>query len=136
MLAAPARRVSLAFGLGGALMGGGMPATLTRGLADAEVEVVSWSAASGELVLRVRKEVGPEVGLLRFGGVGHVSLPPRLTIAGITRAEQDTGGAEPGPGESVFVFEEAWGASYFVVAESVRYVVEAEPSAPADRRGM
>ncbi len=112
---------------------GGLPASLTRGLADAEIEVVSWSAASGELVLRVRKEVGPEVGLLRFAGVGHVSLPPRLTIAGITRAEQGTGGGESGAGESVFVFEEAWGASYFVVAESVGYAVEAERGAPPDR---
>src|SRR5262249_6736537 len=106
---------------------GGLPAGLTRGLADAEVEVVSWSAGAGELVLRVRKELGPEVGLLRFVGVGHVSLPPRLTVAGITQAEQGDGGTEVGAGGSVFVFEEAWGASYFVVAESVGYAVEAEP---------
>jgi hypothetical protein len=105
-------------------MAAGLPTSLISVLADAEVEVVSWSAGGGELVLRVRKEIGPEVGLLRFGGVGHVSLVPRLTIAGIFRSERGIGGTEPDAGESVFVFEESGGTSYFVVAESVNYTVE------------
>ncbi len=105
-------------------MGGDLPASLTRCLADAEVEVVSWSAESGELLLRVRKEIGPEVGLLRLGGISHVNLASRFTVAGLTRSEQGFGGMELGASESVFVFEEAWGASYLVVAESIGYTIE------------
>jgi hypothetical protein len=90
-------------------------------LADAEVEVLSWSAATGELVLRVRKELGPEAGLLRFAGVGHASLPPRLTVAGISASAQIDG-------DTRFVLEAAWGGSYTIVAESVEYDIQAEPS--------
>jgi hypothetical protein len=50
-------------------MSASRPPALMRRLADATVEVVSWSAASGELLLRIRKEIGPESGLLRFAGV-------------------------------------------------------------------
>jgi hypothetical protein len=74
-------------------VGASLPPALMRHLADAQVEVVSWSAASGELVLRVRKEIGPESGLLRFGGVGVVHLPPRFTIAALVathRGGEDT----------------------------------------------
>ena len=39
-----------------------LPAPLLRGLADSEIEVVSWGADTGELVLRVTKDIGPEGG--------------------------------------------------------------------------
>src|SRR5262245_59588745 len=104
-----------------------LPADLMRCLADAEVEVVSWSADSAELTLRIRKEIGPEVGLLRLAGVSRVSLVPRFTIAGLVRIEESAGAIRLEDGESIFLFEEAWGDSYFVVAESASYVIEAEP---------
>ncbi len=97
---------------------------------------MQWSATSGELALVVRKEVGPEVGLLRFVGVCHVNLAPRMTIAGIERSDQGgpvSGAAKVGPGESLYVFEESWGAAYFVIAESVSYEVQA--AAVAGDRG-
>ena len=70
----------------------GLPAELTRCLADAEVEVVSWAGEAGELVLRVTKDIGPEAGLLRFGGVGHVNLPPVFDVAGLTTGPHPDGG--------------------------------------------
>ena len=101
-------------------MGASLPPALMRNLADATVEVVSWSAVTGELVLRVRKEIGPESGLLRFGGVGVVYLPPRFTIAALVATHQGTG-------DTLFEIAEAWGESYMVVASSVQYAPDAEP---------
>jgi hypothetical protein len=116
------------FGGGGFRVGASLPPALMKHLADAEVEVVSWSAASGELVLLVRKEIGPESGLLRFGGVGVVHLPPRFTIAALVATHQ---GAE----DTLFEISEVWGESYMVVASSVRYAQNAEPGAAADGGG-
>jgi hypothetical protein len=107
-------------------VGVSLPPALTRHLADATVEVVSWSAASGELVLRVRKEIGPESGLLRFGGVGVVHLPPRFTIAALVATDR-------GREDTLFEIAEAWGESYMVAASSVEYTPDAEPGAAPDR---
>ncbi|MCY3014832.1 MAG: hypothetical protein NT171_09085 [Planctomycetota bacterium] len=109
-------------------MSASLPPALMRHLADATVEVMSWSAASGELLLRIRKEIGPESGLLRFGGVGVVHLPPRFTIAALVatdRVGEDT----------LFEIAEAWGESYRVVASSVEYAPDAEPGAAAGSGG-
>ena len=94
-----------------------LPPALMRHLADAEVEVASWSA-SGDLLLRVGKEIGPESGVLRFGGVSHVSLPPRFTVAALTRT------ARP-DGDTLYTFGWAWGESYTVVAESLAHEPDA-----------
>jgi hypothetical protein len=99
-----------------------------RYLADATVEVVSWSAASGELLLRIRKEIGPESGLLRFGGVVLVHLPPRFTIAALVATHRDGDDVE-------FEIAEAWGESYRVVASSVEYTPDDEPDAASDGGG-
>jgi hypothetical protein len=96
-----------------------LPPLLMRHLADANVEVLSWSAQSEQLVLRVRKEIGPETGLLRFGGVCQVNLPSRMTLAGIRIDENNRN-------ETTFILEEAWGASHFIVAESVSYQLEVD----------
>jgi hypothetical protein len=101
-----------------------LPPALMRYLADATVEVVSWSAASGELLLRIRKEIGPESGLLRFGGVGVVHLPPRFIIAALFATHR-------GGNDTLFEIAEAWGESYSVVASSVEYAPDAEPTAAA-----
>ena len=108
-------------------MSASLPLALMRHLADATVEVVSWSASSGELLLRIRKEIGPESGLLRFGGVGIVHLPPRFTIAALVAADRDGD-------DTLFEIAEAWGESYRVVASSVEYAPDAEPGA-ADGSG-
>ena len=103
-------------------MSASLPPALMRHLADATVEVVSWSAASGELLLQVRKEIGPESGLLRFGGVAVVYLPPRFTIAALVAIHRDGD-------DTLFEIAEAWGESYKVVASSVKYAPDAEPGA-------
>jgi len=119
-----------------------IPAPLLRGLSDSDVEVISWGADTGELVLRVIKDIGPEVGLLRFRGVGHVNLVPRMAIEGM-----EIGGLEslpagylatsgddwgPGAGERVFLFRESWGAEYLVIAASASYEVLTATSASGD----
>lgn len=107
-----------------------IPLALQRHLADAEIEVISWSADTEKLVLRVKKEIGPETGFLRFQGVGWVCLAPRFTIESIV-----SGGAETLPAgcpyavdanERVFVLHEALGAAYSIVAESVEYQISLE----------
>jgi hypothetical protein len=121
-----------------------LPAALLQYLPDSELEVVSWSGGTDELVLRVTKDIGMEVGLLRFGEVSHVNLIPRMTVEGI-----DCGGLELLPpdyletyrgndvelsaGERVFLFRESWGAVYFVVATSVGYEIQAADSVSSDR---
>jgi len=101
-----------------------LPSTLMQSLPDAEIEVVSWSAATQELVLRVSKDMGNETGLLRFDGVAVVHLPPRFTVASLSESVQDDG-------DTKFAFEEAWGESYFVVADSISYTISANPSVQA-----
>ena len=101
-----------------------LPPALVRHLADATVEVVSWSPAFGELLLRIRKEIGPESGLLRLGGVVVVYLPPRFTIAALVATHRDGD-------NTLFEIAEAWGESYRVVASSMEYDPDAEPDAAA-----
>ena len=101
-------------------MSASLPPALMRHLADATVEVVSWSAASGELLLRIRKDIGPESGLLRFAGVVVVYLPRRLTIAALIATHR-------GGDDTLFEITEAWGESYKVVASSVEYAPDTPP---------
>lgn len=105
-----------------------LPPALMRYVADATVEVVSWSAASGDLLLRIRKEIGPEAGLIRFRGVVVVNLPPRFTIAAMAATPR-------GGGDTLFEITEAWGESYAVVASSVEYAPETESEGAAGGGG-
>ena len=105
-----------------------LPPALMRHSADATVEVVSWSPASGELLLRIRKEIGPEFGLLRFGGVVVVYLPPRFTIAALVATHR-------GGDDVQFEIAEAWGESYRVVVSSGDYAPDVEPDAASDGGG-
>jgi len=102
-----------------------LPQILIKNLADAEAEVVSWSGQTQELVLQIRKEIGPELGQVHFLGVSRVELAPRLTLSGITVSSSTSSGITAEPGETVFQLHEAWGAIYFVVAESLTYAVAA-----------
>jgi hypothetical protein len=95
-----------------------LPKSLTENLADAEVEVLSWSAETQELALRMKKEIGPEHGVLRFCGISHIELVPQFTLAGLSVGSTEAG-------EPVFHLHEAWGKTYRVVAESLIYTVVA-----------
>ncbi|MGL6073872.1 MAG: hypothetical protein ACRC8S_06905 [Fimbriiglobus sp.] len=104
-----------------------LPPALMRYLADASVEVMSWSAESGVLVLRIHKEIGPESGLLRFCGVVSVHLPPRFTIETLTAMRQ-------GREDTMFEITGVWGESYMIVADSVEYISDAVPGTLTDRK--
>lgn len=104
------------------LMDSLLPADLTRGLPDSEIEVLGWSAESGELSLRVRKDIGPETGVLRFHGVARVNLAPRFTISSLIARPRNAEDEFADEGDVVFLFEDAWFEKGFVVAESVSYV--------------
>lgn len=102
-----------------------LPPLLTACLADSDVEVVSWSAQSQELVLEVVKDALPERGLLRFAGVGYVKLAPRFTIHGISVGSSPTDALSDEVQEFEFNIEDAHGEEYCVVAESLTYTVDA-----------
>src|SRR3954452_22672998 len=104
-----------------------LPQELVRYLADAEVEVVSWNDGGDEkLVLKVSKEIGPEVGFLSFGGARQLELETRFTVATIECSDQPVSGDDPlGRGETVYFFRESWGKTYYVIAENMTYQVGA-----------
>lgn len=112
-----------------------LPASLLRYLPDSDLAVVSWDGANGTLVLRVTKEIGPEIGLLTFRGVSHVNLAPRVGISGI-----EIGGLEHLPrdflaayrpddqrlesDENAYLIHGTWSEEFFVIAQSVKYEVD------------
>lgn len=112
----------------------GLPAALMPYLADSKVEVVSWDGEKDSLILRVSKEIGPEVGLLTFWGVSHVNLPQSVTVERI-----ESGGIEllppgwldafrPGdksldPDERVFAIQGSWGSLHYVIAQTAAYQI-------------
>lgn len=101
-----------------------LPADLLRYIADSEVEVVSWSADSDEMVLRVTKDIGPETGLLRLKGVVSVRMPPRFDVAAIAAYDgpfPDYPDLQLDEGEFAVAFQESWGAVYVVTAEGLTY---------------
>jgi hypothetical protein len=102
-----------------------LPRTLTANLADSDVEVISWSAQSQELVLEVVKDASPERGLLRFTGVALVKLAPRFTIHGISVESSRTNTVSNETQEFEFNIEDAYGERHCVVAESLTYTVDA-----------
>lgn len=113
----------------------GLPATLMPYLADAEIEVISWEGEKGRLVLRVNKEIGPEVGLLTLSGVSHVDLPDSLTVERIESGGLDLlptgwlGAFRPGDNaldedERVFVIHGSWGPLHYVIARSASYELD------------
>jgi len=113
----------------------GLPPSLMRYLPDSELEILSWDGAPRELTIRITKDIGPEVGLIRFSGVTHVNLPPQLGIAGI-----EIGGLNDLPPnylslyrpddkvldecEKVFLIHGSWGEEYFVIAQKLEYEVQ------------
>ena len=111
-----------------------LPDALIRYLADAELTVISWDGAAGTLLLRVRKEIGPEDGWLTFRGVTHVHLRPAMHISGIEVGGLDdlpTGFLETSrlgdqrldADERVYLVHESWGGEFFVIAKAVDYQI-------------
>lgn len=104
-----------------------LPKSLTNYIADSQIEVLSWSAKSDELVLRITKDIGPESGTIRFSGVAHVNLPPRFEIAGIGAYDcpfPDYPHVELEVGEIAIGFQDSESRVHLVVAESVAYEID------------
>lgn len=102
-----------------------LPTALVSNIADSEVEILSWNAESQELVLRIEKEIGPEIGSIKLSGVGFVHLPPRFSLSSISVQREEAPqikGVIPEDGEYLYVFEESWGNTYGIIAESIEYV--------------
>lgn len=103
-----------------------LPESLTYCIADSQVDVMSWSAESRELVLQINKEIGPERGLLRLIEVGYVHLPPRFEIAGIAAYDcpfPDYPQLALNIGEIAFGFQDSNSCVHLVIAESVEYEI-------------
>ena len=103
-----------------------LPDSLTKCIADSQADVISWNADSGELVLKITKEIGPETGLLRLTGVGYVQLPPRFEIAGIAAYDcpfPDHPQLKLDVDEIAISFQDSDSCAHLVVAESVEYSI-------------
>ena len=101
-----------------------LPEGLMRYIADSEVEVVCWDSARDEMILRVAKEIGPAVATLRLTGVDFVNIRPKFTVVGLAaydRSFPDYPNLDLDIEQTAIAFQEAWGAVYCVVAESLHY---------------
>src|SRR6516164_7905064 len=107
-----------------------LPSRLTKHLADSEIELLWWDPTKCELGLRVRKDIGPETGIVRFSAVSHINLPPRLTVEALTCSGSEDlpsdyfekyrpGDKSLDPDECLFTFHGSWGDAWFVVACSI-----------------
>lgn len=104
-----------------------LPQSLTNYIANSQIELLSWNAASGELVLRITKDIGPETGTIRFSGVAHVNLPPRFEINAIGAYDcpfPDYPNLELEFGEIAIGFQDSESRVHLVVAESVKYSID------------
>jgi len=55
-----------------------LPVTLTRYFHDSRLNVESYDCNGRVLVVRIEKEIGPELGRIIFKGVSFISLPSSL----------------------------------------------------------
>ena len=109
-----------------------LPDSLTNCLADSQAEVMSWSADSGTLVLRITKEIGPEAGELRLTGVGYVSLQPRFELSGVALYDKqfhDYPSLCLETDEIALALHDSEGHVHLVVAESLDYVIDKKTGA-------
>lgn len=100
------------------------PESFLRYLADAECSVVSWDAVSLRLVLKIEKEIGPERGVLMFHGASLVHVPAHFTVEQASSSQHsipEFPGVSPEEGEWLFLFREAWGRTFYVVAQTASY---------------
>lgn len=104
---------------------GEIPVDLKRYLADAELEVLRWDGVSDELTIRVTKEIGPEIGTIRFLDVSYVAISPRFTVESITLGDvaKPPHGQKPDEDETIYWIHSAWGETYCVIAKSIDYQI-------------
>lgn len=109
-----------------------VPPDLLRNLADSEWRVESWNGSF--LTIAVEKEIGPELGTVRFKGVSHVSVPPQMQVETISIGDladlpkdflgiSRTSASSLDPDERVFIINGSWGERFFVIAEAIDYLV-------------
>lgn len=103
-----------------------IPADLKKYLADAELDITAWDGVSGQLTVRVTKEIGPEVGTLRFLDVSYLALAPHLTVESVTLGGNNNfpNGHAPDTDESIYWIHSSWGEDYCVIAKSIDYQVD------------
>ena len=112
-----------------------VPNALLRYLPDSELSVLSWDGTSETLLLRVEKEIGPEIGTLILRGVSFVSLPASLTLAGLDLQSPESVPPEllsrsrPGDtsldaDEQLLAIHEVGGGEFFVIAKEIDYEIE------------
>ncbi|PQO39026.1 hypothetical protein C5Y96_03940 [Blastopirellula marina] len=103
-----------------------IPADLRRYLADADLDVIAWDAVTGDLTIRVTKEIGPEIGTLRFVDVSYLTIVPHLTVESITLGiiDQPPHGQVPDDEESIYWIHSSWGQDYCVIAKSIDYLAD------------
>ena len=107
------------------------PDDFRKHIADSKCTVASWDAASSQLVLTIDKEIGPECGSLVLNGVSFVCLPPCVTVEAVASSKHevpDFPGVCPEQDEWLYVFQEACGRAFYVLAQTAIYR-SADPSA-------
>ena len=105
-----------------------LPEHFVINIADAECSVASWDATSSQFVLKIEKDIGPESGVLVFSGVSFVNMPPEFIVAFVASSRQqvpDFPGVSPEDDEFLFLFQEAWGRVFYVLAERADYSITA-----------
>jgi hypothetical protein len=111
-----------------------LPQAMGRYLPDSDFRVVVWTSQSGELVVEIEKEIGPEKGIAKFAGVSFVNLPASMTVYAMeVRSPKELPNdfwnpTTPAPNDLdeddlIFVIDGSWGGRNFVVAKSVSYEV-------------
>jgi len=104
-----------------------LPESLTNCIRGASVEVLSWSADSGELLFRIKKDAVAETGTMIFTGVSHVNIPPRFDIVGIGAYNQpfpDYPCIELDDSEVAFGLQDTKSFVYLVIAKTINYSIE------------
>lgn len=115
-----------------------LPVALTRYFADSRLEVESFARREKSLAVRIKKDIGPETGIIAFGQVSFMSLPSAMPGESIRSRPVSDAGPEFWSvckldrnwfdlEDVVFEIESQDGPVYYVVAKSLEYNVMAEP---------
>ena len=111
-----------------------VPVALIRYFHDSQLALLSYDKLGRVLTIRIEKEIGPEVGLIRFSHVSFVLLPtaiPGEAIRSYALREADESfwircqldEREFENDDLVYEIESQDGPKYFVVAKSITYDV-------------
>jgi len=115
-----------------------LPVALTRYFHDSRLEVESFTRSENTLAMRIKKDIGPETGIILFRQVSFLSLPSAMpgesircrpvSEAGpdfwsVCRLDRDWFDRD----DVVFEIESQDGPVYYVTAKSLEYEVLAKP---------